>query len=95
MRGSFLNVGANISGMFHECYHAHWGVTKPFGDDLMSILSDPTTVLNSKWQYRAFIYYGNKLDSDSTADSDYTSLSEQYKQNQIESWDKRNTEGLD
>ena len=28
----------------------------------------------------AFIHYGNKLNSDSKADSDYTSLSEQYKQ---------------
>ena len=24
MRESFLNVCPNISGMFHECYHAHW-----------------------------------------------------------------------
>ena len=33
--------------------------------------------MDSKWQYGAFIYSGNTLTSDSMADSDYTSLSEQ------------------
>ena len=26
MRGSFLNVRPNITGMFHECYCAHWAM---------------------------------------------------------------------